>query len=79
MAFLGIEDMVGGVEAIVFPNVYEKCAAAIFEDAIVVLRGKLSFKDEEIPKIIVDKITPVAVAEEFYRRKEREKSARAAM
>jgi DNA polymerase-3 subunit alpha len=79
MAFLGIEDMVGGVEAIVFPNVYEKCAAAVFEDAIVVLRGRLSFKDEETPKIIADKITPVAVAEEFYRRKEREESARAAM
>jgi DNA polymerase-3 subunit alpha len=79
MAFLGIEDMVGGVEAIVFPNVYEKCTAAIFEDAIVVLRGKLSFKDEETPKIIADKITPVAVAEEFYRRKEREESARVAM
>jgi DNA polymerase-3 subunit alpha len=79
MAFLDIEDPVGGAEVIVFPKVYERCAQAIFEDAIVVLRGKLSFKDEETPKIIAEKITPVDVAEEFYRRKEREEAARAAM
>jgi DNA polymerase-3 subunit alpha len=79
MAFLGVEDLLGGVETIVFPNVYERCAPTIFEDAIVVLRGRLNFKDEETPKIIAEKITPVATVEEFYRRKEREAAARAAM
>jgi DNA polymerase-3 subunit alpha len=79
MAFLDIEDLFGGVEAIVFPKVYERCASAVFEDSIVVLRGKLSFKDEETPKVIAEKITPVDVAEEFYRRKEREAAARAAI
>jgi DNA polymerase-3 subunit alpha len=79
MAFLDIEDLVGGVEVIVFPNVYEKYAAVIAEDAIVVLRGKLNFKDEETPKIIAQKITPISVAEEFYLRKEREEAARTAI
>jgi DNA polymerase-3 subunit alpha len=79
MAFLDIEDLFGGVEAIVFPNVYERCAAVIAEDSIVVLRGKVNFKDEEIPKIIADKITPIAVAEEFYRRKEHEEASRTAI
>jgi DNA polymerase-3 subunit alpha len=78
MAFLDVEDLFGSVETIVFPNVYERCAQAVFEDSVVVLRGKLSFKDEETPKIIAEKITPVDVAEEFYRRKERE-AARVAM
>jgi DNA polymerase-3 subunit alpha len=79
MAFLDVEDLFGGVETIVFPNVYEKCAAVISEDAIVVVRGKLNFKDEETPKIIAEKITPIAVAEEFYLRKEREEAAQTAM
>jgi DNA polymerase-3 subunit alpha len=79
MAFLDIEDLYGTVEAIVFPSVYERCAQAIFEDAVVVLRGKLSFKDEETPKIIAEKITPVDVAEEFYRRKARETAAKTAV
>jgi DNA polymerase-3 subunit alpha len=78
MAFLDVEDLYGSVEAIVFPNVYERCAQAVFEDSVVVLRGKLSFKDEETPKIIAEKITPVDVAEEFYRRKEREAARTAA-
>jgi DNA polymerase-3 subunit alpha len=72
MAFLDIEDMRGGLETIVFPTVYEKCKEVISVDSVVVLRGKLNFKDEDTPKIIAEKITPIAVAEEFYRRKSRE-------
>jgi DNA polymerase-3 subunit alpha len=68
MAILAIEDMLGGLETIVFPTVYERCRDAVFEDSVVVLRGRLDFKDENTPKIIADKITPVAVAVEFYRR-----------
>jgi DNA polymerase-3 subunit alpha len=74
MAFLNVEDLYGAVETIVFPSVYENCASVIAEDSVVVLRGKLNFKDEETPKIIAEKITPIAVAEEFYRRKEREEA-----
>ncbi|MDR3296347.1 MAG: DNA polymerase III subunit alpha [Clostridiales Family XIII bacterium] len=75
MAFLEVEDMAGSVEAVVFPNVFERCAAAIFEDSIVVLRGKLDFKDEGAPKIIADKITSAAEAESYYRRKEGKEQA----
>ncbi|MDR1136504.1 MAG: DNA polymerase III subunit alpha [Clostridiales Family XIII bacterium] len=69
MAFINVEDLVGEVEALVFPNVYEKCAAVINEDSVVVLRGRLNFKEEETPKIIADKITPISVAEEYYKKK----------
>ncbi|MDR2355807.1 MAG: DNA polymerase III subunit alpha, partial [Clostridiales Family XIII bacterium] len=79
MAFLDVEDLFGGVEVIVFPNVYERCAQAVFEDAIVVLRGRLNFVDEETPRVIAEKITSVEVAEAFYRRKEPEATAQAAM
>jgi DNA polymerase-3 subunit alpha len=69
MAFIDVEDLLGEVETLVFPNVYDRCAAAINEDAVVVIRGRLNFKEEETPKIIADKITPVSVAEEYYRKK----------
>jgi DNA polymerase-3 subunit alpha len=69
MAFLNVEDMVGGVEILVFPNVFERCAPAIFEDAVVVVRGRLNYKEDETPKIIAEKITPISVAEAFYRKK----------
>jgi DNA polymerase-3 subunit alpha len=72
MAFLDIEDMRGSLETIVFPTVYEKCKEVISVDSVVVLRGKLNFKDEDTPTIIAEKITPISVAEEFYRRKARE-------
>jgi DNA polymerase-3 subunit alpha len=72
MAILSVEDLCGAVEVLVFPKAYERNASVIFEDAVVVLRGRLSFssKEEEAPKIIADRITPVEVAEEFFRKKE---------
>ncbi|MDR1572409.1 MAG: DNA polymerase III subunit alpha [Clostridiales Family XIII bacterium] len=70
MAFLELEDMTGSIEALVFPKAYESCSDAIGEDAAVVVRGRLDFKDEEKPKIIADRITPVFVAEAYFRGRE---------
>ncbi|GHU49628.1 DNA-directed DNA polymerase [Clostridia bacterium] len=70
MAFVEVEDLVGTAETIVFPNVFDKSSDVLYEDSMVVIRGRLNFKDEETPKIIAEKITPISVAEDFYRRKE---------
>jgi DNA polymerase-3 subunit alpha len=70
MAFVEVEDLVGTAETIVFPNVFDRSSDILYEDSMVVVRGRLNFKDEETPKIIAEKITPISVAEEFYRRKE---------
>jgi DNA polymerase-3 subunit alpha len=67
--------MRGGLETIVFPKAYENFKENIFEDSVVVLRGRLNFKDEDTPQIIAAKITPVSVAVDFYNRKERESAA----
>ena len=50
MAFVDLEDLYGEVEVVVFPNVYERCREAIEEDNVVVVKGKLNFKEEEMPK-----------------------------
>jgi len=56
MAFVQIEDLVGSVEAIVFPNVYEKYGALVKEDNIIKVSGTVNFKEDEAPKILADRI-----------------------
>lgn len=57
MAFVDMEDLFGSIEVIVFPNVYEKYGSLIKEDAILSIRGKINFKEEEMPKLLAESIT----------------------
>ncbi len=52
MAFVQLEDLRGVTEALVFPRVFEKHQALLAPEALVVLRGRLSVREEEAPKII---------------------------
>lgn len=54
MAFLTIEDRSGSMEAILFPNCYEYFAQFLTPDNALLIRGKLSLKEDEKPKIICD-------------------------
>jgi len=56
MAFLQVEDLYSSFEVIVFPNVYEKCISCIEEDKIIIVYGKISYKEEEEPKILAENI-----------------------
>lgn len=60
MAFVDIEDLYGSMEVVVFPNVYEKYREQIEEDNVVVIRGKLNFKEDEMPKLLADSIVNIA-------------------
>lgn len=57
MAFATVEDMIGPFDIVVFPNVFERNAGLIKEDMIVSIKGKLSFKEDENPSVLVDSIT----------------------
>ena len=59
MAFVNLEDLFGEVEVVVFPNVYERCSAAILEDNVVVVKGKLNFKEDEMPKLLADSVVGI--------------------
>ncbi len=59
MAFVDLEDMYGVSEIVVFPNVYERCQSDITEDNVVVVKGKLDFKEGEVPKVLADSVTSV--------------------
>ncbi len=54
MAFITIEDRFGEMEAVVFPNVYERFGVFLGETRVVILRGTLNCKENEEPKLICD-------------------------
>ena len=59
MAFVTLEDMTGQIECLVFPRVYEKYQTYLQEDAAVAVSGKISVREEEAPKLLADRITPL--------------------
>ncbi len=56
MAFVQLEDLRGVTEALVFPRVYEKYQPLLEPEGLVVLRGRLSVREEEAPKIIPEEV-----------------------
>jgi len=59
MAFIRVEDVFGGIEVLVFPTVLEKYAKFVEIENIITIRGRLSLKEEEEPKIICEEINPL--------------------
>ncbi|MCR4434626.1 MAG: DNA polymerase III subunit alpha [Clostridiales bacterium] len=59
MAFVTLEDMCGTMEVIVFPAVLEKYSGFIEEENIILIRGRISVKEEENPKVICEEIRPL--------------------
>lgn len=62
MAFVGLEDLVGEGEVIVFPSLYEQIGAKLVQDAVVTINGKNSGRDREgnlssESKLIADEVT----------------------
>ena len=46
----------------VFPNVYERCAAVVSEDNVVAVKGRLNFKEDEMPKLLAESVVPIEEA-----------------
>lgn len=59
MGFVTLEDLTGQIECLVFPKVYERYQAMMATDDLVVLCGKLSIREEEAPKLLVDRVVPL--------------------
>jgi DNA polymerase-3 subunit alpha len=60
MAFLTLEDNIGyTIECVVFPKVFDTSKYQLLKDNIVLIEGKLDFKDEQ-PVIIVETIEQFA-------------------
>lgn len=56
MGFITLEDLTGQIEGLVFPKIYEKYVPLLLADNLVILTGKLSFREDEEPKLLVDTV-----------------------
>ena len=58
MAFVTIEDLVGNVEVIIWPDDYEKNSKWLNEDSKVFIEGRASVEEEKDAKVICNRIIP---------------------
>ena len=58
MAFVSLEDMVGTVEVLIFPKIYEKHKQYLNEDSKVFLRGRASIGDDPVGKLVCEEVIP---------------------
>ena len=65
MAFVQLEDMYGTTEVLVFPKVYERVSHLLEQDAAVVMAGKLSVREDESPKLLLDRVAPLDQLDSF--------------
>ena len=56
MCFTDFEDKTGSIEVIVFPTIYETMGNLLKDNSVLHIRGKISMKDEEPPKLIAELI-----------------------
>ena len=59
MAFLKLEDLTGVIEVVVFPKTLEKTRNLINLDSMVIIKGRVSIKEDEEPKLICESIGPL--------------------
>ena len=59
MGFITLEDLTGQIGCLVFPKVYERYQGMMAVDDLVVLHGRLSIREEEAPKLLVEKLIPL--------------------
>ena len=57
MAFITLEDRYGDIECIVFPKVYQKYAALLYQDSPLFIDGKIQARDGEECRIIVSEMS----------------------
>lgn len=65
MAVVTLEDISGAMEVLVFPQVYAACQTVLAEGKILRMSGRLSFMEEQEPKLICDSVAGIPTDEEL--------------
>ena len=63
MAVFTLDDPLGGVEVVVFPEPFEKYASLVENDTMVIVRGKLE-RDDETRRILASELLPIRALQE---------------
>jgi DNA polymerase-3 subunit alpha len=58
MAFVTLEDLASQVDVVVFPAIYERYREMIAPDALLLVTGKVSWKDEQVT-LVADDLRPL--------------------
>ena len=56
MAFVTVEDLYGSAELVVFDSVYSRCDSILIDEIVILVEGRLSIKEDEEARIIVQNI-----------------------
>jgi len=56
IAFVKLEDLSGNIEVIVFPKILTQYSQILQEETAVSIEGKVSFREDEEPKILCEKV-----------------------
>ena len=56
MAFVTVEDLYGSAELVVFDSVYSRCDSILIDENVILVEGRLSIKEDEEARIIVQNI-----------------------
>ncbi len=59
MAFMKIEDLTGSIEIVIFPKTYAQTKDVLIKDQVVLVIGRLDFKDEK-PVVLAEKIENIS-------------------
>ena len=60
MAYITLEDDTGDIELLAFQRALDQGGAYVAEDNLIVVKGKISARDDKDPQILVDQIRPVS-------------------
>ena len=63
MAFVTLEDFSGSVEGVTFADLYERNRAALVQSAIIEIRARVSVREDEDPKLVLQAIRAIAAGD----------------
>ncbi len=59
MAYITLEDDTGSLEVLTFQKVMDSAAGLIRDNELIIVRGRISVRDENEPQIMADSISPI--------------------
>ncbi|MEG2781107.1 MAG: DNA polymerase III subunit alpha [Oscillospiraceae bacterium] len=65
MAYLSVEDIYGTIDIIVFSKTYMENSQLLTEGSVILLRGRLSLREDEAPKIVCESVSPCPTQQEI--------------
>lgn len=65
MAFITVEDILGTIEVIIFPDSYNKVSFMLKEEEIVVIKGRASIAEDQPSKVICEELKTIEQIEEY--------------